>query len=60
MRRRVQITQRGVGLAAVGTLVTVTGVLLGVPMLTRVGLLLLLSLLVGFAILDGWPISYPC
>ncbi len=51
MRRRVQITQRGLGLAAVGTLVTVTGVLLGVPTLTRVGLLLLAVVTFGLVVL---------
>lgn len=51
MARRVQITQRGLGLAAVGALVTATGVLLGVRLLTQVGMLLLAVVAFGFAVL---------
>jgi uncharacterized protein (DUF58 family) len=51
MTRRVRITPRGLGLAAVGTLVTVAGVLLGVRIPVQVGLLLLAVVAFGFVTL---------
>lgn len=51
MTRRVQVTQRGLGLAVVGTLLTITGVMVGVHVLAQVGLLLLAVVAFGLVVL---------
>ena len=51
MRRRVQVTQRGLGVGAVGALVTVTGVLLGVRAMEQVGFLLVAVVAYGLSTL---------
>lgn len=51
MTRRVRLTQRGLGLAAVGALLTGSGVLLGVRVLAQVGLLLVAVVAFGLVVL---------
>lgn len=49
--RRIQVTPRGFGATAVGALVTISGIALGVRMITQIGLLLLAVMCYGCATL---------
>ncbi len=51
--RRVEATTRGVGLIGTGAVALVFGVLLGVPVITTIGLLLLAVVGLGFAVLTA-------